>query len=103
MSSNDLPLTVVENDDGSFTFDWDDNHPITSVMNNWTEEDFVDALRAGLTDRSWRTEFAVDEFQDNFDELFARVENGETLTIVNSDGQRCYMMPLDTFNQGKTT
>ena len=37
----DLPLTVTENDNGSFTFDWDDEHPVTSQLNTWTENDFL--------------------------------------------------------------
>ena len=43
--------------------------------------------------RNVKTEFAVDEFEDNFDELFARVEAGETLTIVHPDGFKVYMTP----------
>lgn len=102
MDLNDFPLTVNENEDGSLTLDWDPEHPNTSVMNDWSEEDFVRVLELGLTewkleaeDRAWRTEFAVDEFVDNFDELFERVENGETLTIIHPDGQNVLMMPYD--------
>lgn len=43
--------------------------------------------------RDAKTEFAVSEFEDNFDELFARVEAGETLTIVHPDGFKVYMTP----------
>ena len=43
--------------------------------------------------RDAKTEFAIDEFEDNFDELFARVEGGETLTIVHTDGLRVLMVP----------
>jgi len=39
--------------------------------------------------------FTVEEFQERFDELMERVENGETLAIVNEDGQRAVMMPAD--------
>ena len=102
MTNNDLPFTVTDNYDGTFTLDWDSKHPATSTMNTWTEEDFIRVLELGLTewklekeDRDWRTEFAVEEFEDNFDELFERVENGETLTIVHSDGKRVLMMPAD--------
>ena len=43
--------------------------------------------------RDAKTEFAIDEFEDNFDELFARVEGGETLTIIHTDGLRVLMVP----------
>jgi hypothetical protein len=34
-------ITCSENDDGSFTLEWDENDPVESMMNDWTEEDFV--------------------------------------------------------------
>ena len=37
----------------------------------------------------------VKEFQERWDELMERVENGETLGIVNDDGQVAVMMPYD--------
>jgi hypothetical protein len=40
----DFPFYVTEEEDGSLTFDWDANHPITSVFNDWTEQDFTDML-----------------------------------------------------------
>ena len=37
--------------------------------------------------------FTIEEWENNFDELFARVENGETIGIVKKDGQAAVMMP----------
>jgi hypothetical protein len=37
-------ISVKENDDGSFTINWDSNDPVESIMNDWTEEDFIDAI-----------------------------------------------------------
>ena len=37
--------------------------------------------------------FTLKEWEDNFDDLFARVENGETIGIVREDGQAAVMMP----------
>ena len=42
--SPDFPFFVTFEDDGSWTFDWDQNHPVTSVFNDWTEKDFMDML-----------------------------------------------------------
>lgn len=39
--------------------------------------------------------FTVQEWEENFDELFERVENGETIGIINDDGNAAVMMPLD--------
>jgi prevent-host-death family protein len=39
--------------------------------------------------------FTVEEFQERFDELVERVQNGETLGIVNENKQAAVMMPVD--------
>ena len=39
--------------------------------------------------------FTVEEFQERFDELMERVENGERLGIINENGQAAVMMPAD--------
>lgn len=46
---SDLPLSVTEEEDGSFTIEWDENHPITSVFNSWTEDDFLEAIRVACS------------------------------------------------------
>jgi len=39
--------------------------------------------------------FTVKEWEDNFDALLERVENGEHIGIVNEDGQAAVMIPAD--------
>ena len=39
--------------------------------------------------------FTIEEWEKNFDDLFARVENGETIGIVKEDGQAAVMMPAE--------
>ena len=39
--------------------------------------------------------FTIEEWEKNFDELFSRVENGETIGIIKEDGQAAVMMPAD--------
>lgn len=39
--------------------------------------------------------FTVEEFQEKFDELMERVENGEHLGIVDEEGKSFVMMPVD--------
>lgn len=40
----EFPLEVTEEEDGSLTFTWDENHPVTCVFNDWTEDDFIKML-----------------------------------------------------------
>lgn len=46
MTLPDLKLTCVENEDGSFTIEWDADHPVAveSGMNDWTEQQWLDLL-----------------------------------------------------------
>ena len=39
--------------------------------------------------------FSLEEWERNFDELFSRVENGETIGIMRDDGQTAVMIPAD--------
>lgn len=45
-------VTVTDKEDGSFLIDWDPNDPKESVLNSWTEEDFLDAIRERLNNRN---------------------------------------------------
>lgn len=39
--------------------------------------------------------FTVQEWEENFDKLFERVENGETIGIVNQKGDKAVMVPAN--------
>ena len=39
--------------------------------------------------------FTIEEWEENFDDLYKRVENGETIGIVKEDGTAAVMMPAD--------
>ena len=39
--------------------------------------------------------FTIEEWEKNFDDLFKRVEDGETIGIVREDGKAAVMMPAD--------
>lgn len=54
---SDLPLSVTEEEDGSFTIEWDENHPVTSVFNSWTEDDFLNAIRIACNEVLGNDEF----------------------------------------------
>ena len=41
-------IEVTENENGSFTISWDDNSPTESILNTWTEEDFIRAIKQSI-------------------------------------------------------
>jgi len=47
---NLLPITVTHLGDSSFTIEWDEKDVATSLLNDWTTEDFKEAIRIGCAD-----------------------------------------------------
>jgi hypothetical protein len=37
-------IQVSENEDKSFTISWDETSPTESILNTWTEEDFIKVI-----------------------------------------------------------
>lgn len=37
-------IQVTENEDESFTITWDETSPTESILNTWTEEDFIKVI-----------------------------------------------------------
>ena len=37
-------IQVTENEDKSFTISWDETSPTESILNTWTEEDFIKVI-----------------------------------------------------------
>ena len=41
-------IQVTEKENNSFEISWDENDPVESMMNTWTEQDFIDAITKQL-------------------------------------------------------
>lgn len=39
-----MSIEVTQLEDGSFDISWDENDPAESVLNTWTQEDFIKAI-----------------------------------------------------------
>lgn len=40
-----MTIKVTENGDKTFTIEWDENDPKESILNGWTEQDFINAIK----------------------------------------------------------
>jgi antitoxin (DNA-binding transcriptional repressor) of toxin-antitoxin stability system len=40
-------------------------------------------------------QFTIESFQQDFDNLLSRVENGEHIKIINEEGQIAVIVPVD--------
>ena len=41
-------IQVTENEDKSFTISWDETSPTESILNTWTEDDFIRAIKQSI-------------------------------------------------------
>ena len=41
-------IQVIENEDKSFTISWDETSPTESILNTWTEDDFIRAIKQSI-------------------------------------------------------
>ena len=39
-----MTIECFTENDGSLTIQWDENDPVESMLNTWTEEDFINAI-----------------------------------------------------------
>ena len=46
---------------------------------------------------SYSAEISIQEWEENFDEIFKNVEDGETFLIRDEKGRGFYLMPIDDF------
>lgn len=37
-------MTVTFEEDDTMKIEWDETHPVTSVLNDWTEQDFLNCF-----------------------------------------------------------
>ena len=62
-----MTISVTENTDGTFTIDWDHEDPKESRFNDWTEEEFINAISSyleeliGQSDDPDNEEFSLEE------------------------------------------
>jgi len=45
-----MTIEVKENEDGSFDISWDKNDPKESILNHFTEQDFIDVIMSRLNE-----------------------------------------------------
>ena len=53
------------------------------------------ATMSDILNKSTMEVFTVQEWEERFDELFERVENGERIGIVGDNGHAAVMVPVD--------
>ena len=62
-------IDCKENEDGSFTISWDENDPKESIFNNWTEEDFTNAITDYLNALKKSGEVDIDQVTESIEQI----------------------------------
>ena len=85
-------INVKQEDDKTFTISWDENDPQESILNTWTEEDFINAIQnklqsleeLGVLDNA--TE-AINQINDHIEEEFFIDQSAEEVLedILNAE------------------
>ena len=82
-------IHVHQEDDNTFTISWDETDPQESILNTWTEEDFINAIQnklqsleeLGVLDNATK---AINQINDHIEEEFFIDQTAEE---VNQDIQ----------------
>jgi hypothetical protein len=87
-----MTISVTENTDGTFTIDWDQEDPKESLFNDWTEEDFTNAISAYLeeliakSDDPDNEEFSIEEALEDI--LDQQQENSSQVVRKDEEDER---------------
>jgi len=86
-----MTISVTENSDGTFEIDWNQNDPKESILNFWTEEDFIRVISSyceeiiAKSDDPDNATFSIEEaIQDHIDK---EQELNKTQGFVRKDDE----------------
>lgn len=79
-----MTINVKQETDGTFTISWDENDPKESILNNWTEEDFIQAICSHL-EQIERELGAVDDKNQKI--LNEGAQQGQTFYVDQTEGE----------------
>ena len=108
-------INVKDNEDGSFTVEWDENDEDESFFNNWTKEDFTRFFRicaerenAENLEKNLKSLASTKVRKTRIDKkpVFTKVKSGDLWELGNGNGNIKNTMPWylhpvikDTFNR----
>ena len=91
-------INVKQEDNGTFTISWDENDPQESILNTWTQEDFINAIQnklqsleeLGVADNATEainqvTEYFIDQTPE---EVEQDIRNAQAFVRKDEDDER---------------
>lgn len=71
-------IDVKQNEDGSFTIEWDSEDPYESIFNDWTEEDFTQMLLEYCEEILDKEGISIENSAESAEESTETVSTNET-------------------------
>jgi len=81
-------IEVTENQDGTFTISWDENDPQEKIFNDWTEEDFINAIQDKL--KALEELGVLDNATEAVNQINDHIEEEIIATCEETFGEECY-------------
>jgi len=81
-------IDVKQEDDNTFTIYWDENNPKESILNTWTEEDFINAIQNKL--QSLEELGVLDNATQAINQINDHIEDEIIATCEETFGEDCY-------------
>lgn len=86
-----MTIKVTENGDKTFTIFWDENDPKESILNGWTEQDFINAIKDYLQTfkESGEADYYDRKIGESIEYIKEELENiKDEINNINEDEER---------------
>ena len=81
-------IKVTQDGENKFTIEWDENDPNEKMFNNWTEEDFINAIQNKL--QSLEELGVLDNATEAINQINDHIEEEIIATCEETFGKECY-------------
>ena len=83
-------INVTQEDDNRFTIEWDENDPQEKIFNNWTEEDFINAIQDYLHALEKSGEVDINQVTRAVNQINDHIEEEIIAVCEETFGKECY-------------
>jgi len=83
-------IKVTQDNDNTFTIEWDENDPTEKVFNDYTEEDFINLIQNYLNTLQESTNININQVTEAVNQINDHIEEEVIATCEETFGEECY-------------
>jgi len=83
-------IKVTQDNDNTFTIEWDENDPTEKVFNDYTEEDFINLIQNYLNTLQESGEVDINQVTEAVNNINDHIEEEIIATCEETFGEECY-------------